>query len=161
MTELAKSWGGPAAAPSADELRDHYAIGQLAKTYALGVDLRDYDLCRSAFAPDAVGDERGAMVPVEQYLKGVYGMGASFHATQHLIAQQYIRIDGDEADVWSYGIAHHKVASGEARDEIIAGVQYRDRCRRFEQGWLIIERRVHLQWMDMAPARTPSRPPGG
>jgi hypothetical protein len=161
MTETAKAWAGPAAPPSPEALSDHYALGQLAKIYALGVDLRDYELCRSAFADDAVGDERGTLKPVDEYLKGTYGMGASFHATQHLIAQQYIRLDGDEAEVWSYGIAHHKVAPGEARDEIIAGVQYRDRCRRFPQGWLITERRVHLQWMDMAPARAPSPRPGG
>jgi hypothetical protein len=156
MSEAAKTWAGPARAPSAEELLEHHALGQLAKTYALGVDLRDYDLCRSAFATDAVGEERGALVPIEQYLKGAYGTGASFHATQHLIGQQYIRLAGDEAEVWSYGVAHHKVAPDEARDEIIAGVQYRDRCRRFPQGWLIVERRVHLQWMDMGPARTPA-----
>jgi hypothetical protein len=96
------------------------------------------------------------MLPVDQYLRNTYNVGASFHATQHLIGQQYIRFDGEAAEVWSYGVAHHKVAPGETRDEIIAGVQYRDRCRRFPQGWLIVERRVHLLWMDMAPARTPS-----
>jgi SnoaL-like domain len=149
-------WAGPAAMPSDAEIRDQHAIGRLPKIYALGVDLRDYKLCRSAFAADAIGDDRGTMVPIDKYLERTYGMGASFHATQHLIAQQYIYVDGDEAEVWSYGVAHHKVAPGEARDEIIAGVQYRDRCRRSEKGWLITERRVILQWMDMAAARTPA-----
>jgi hypothetical protein len=161
MSEMAKAMAGPAKAPTAEALAEHHALGQLAKIYALGMDLRDYDLCRSAFAPDAVGEERGQMAHVDQYLRRTYEVGASFHATQHLIGQQYVRLDGDEAEVWSYGVAHHKVAPGEARDEIIAGVQYRDRCRRFPQGWLIVERRVHLLWMDMAPARTPSRPLGG
>ena len=156
MTEATTRWRGPAVPPSAEELREHHALGQLAKIYALGMDLRDYDLCRSAFADDAVGDERGTMLPVDQYMRNTYNVGASFHATQHLIGQQYIRFDGEAAEVWSYGVAHHKVAPGETRDEIIAGVQYRDRCRRFPQGWLIVERRVHLLWMDMAPARTPS-----
>jgi hypothetical protein len=152
MTDAPNSWAGPAVAPSPEELREHHALGQLAKTYALGMDLRDYDLCRSAFAPDGQGEQRGEMVPMEQYIRTTYEIGASFHATQHLIGQQYIRLDGDEAEVWSYGVAHHKVAPGEARDEIIAGVQYRDRCRRYPQGWLITERRVHMLWMDMGPA---------
>ena len=156
MTDLTKAWAGTAVAPSAEELAEQHAVGQLAKIYALGMDLRDYDLCRSAFADEAMGGERGTMLPVDQYLRNTYNVGASFHATQHLIGQQYIRIDGEAAEVWSYGVAHHKVAPGETRDEIIAGVQYRDRCRRFPQGWLIVERRVHLLWMDMAPARTPS-----
>lgn len=153
MTDTAKAWAGLAKEPSLEELRQHHALGQLAKTYALGMDLRDYALCRSAFAPDGVGEARGGMVPIDPYLEGVYAVGSGFHATQHLIAQQYIHIEGDEAEVWSYAVAHHKVAPGEARDEIIAGVQYRDRCRRFEQGWLIVERRVHPLWIDIAPAR--------
>jgi hypothetical protein len=156
MTEMAKACAGPARAPTVEALLEHHALCQLAKTYALGMDLRDYDLCRSAFAPDAVGDERGSLVHVDEYLRRTYEVGASFQATQHLIGQQYVRLDGEEAEVWSYGVAHHKVAPGEARDEIIAGVQYRDRCRRFSEGWLIVERRVHLLWMDMAPARTAS-----
>ena len=156
MTDMAKTWAGPAVALSAAALAEQQAVGQLAKIYALGMDLRDYELCRSAFADEATGDERGTLLPVDQYLRNTYDLGASFHATQHLIGQQYIRIEGDAAEVWSYGVAHHKVAPGEARDEIIAGVQYRDRCRRYPQGWLIVERRVHLLWMDMAPARTPS-----
>lgn len=64
-----------------------------------------------------------------------------------------IELNGDEALVWSYGVAHHKVAPGEQRDEIIAGVHYRDRCRRFAQGWLIVERSVANQWVDMGPAK--------
>jgi hypothetical protein len=155
MTDAPHAWAGPATAPSAEELREHHALCQLAKIYALGMDLRDYDLYASAFAPDGQGEARGTMVPMEQYLRTTYEMGSSFHATQHMIGQQYVRLDGDEAEVWSYGVAHHKVAPGEARDEIIAGVQYRDHCRRYPKGWLIFERRVHMLWMDMAPARKP------
>ena len=93
--------------------------------------------------------------PVNDYLTETYAMATSFHATQHLIAQQLIRVDGDEAVMWSYGIAHHKRAPGDQLNEIIAGVQYRDKCKRYPQGWLITERSVFMQWMDMAPPRTP------
>lgn len=156
MSELSKQWAGPAVPPSPAELADHYAVGQLAKIYGLGIDMRDYELCRSAFADDAVGEGKAGLQPIDEHLRNTYGVGASFHATQHIIANQYITLHGDEAVVWSYGIAHHKVAPGEARDEIIAGVQYRDRCRRFPQGWLITERRVSLQWMDVGRNRHPA-----
>jgi len=49
MNDFAKNCAGPAIAPTADELREHYAIGKLVKIYALGIDERDYQLCRSAF----------------------------------------------------------------------------------------------------------------
>ena len=153
MREETKQWAGPVLPPSAAELADHYAVGQLAKIYGLGIDMRDYELCRSAFAADALGESKQGLVPIDEYLKSTYGVGASFHATQHVIANQYVTLQGDEATVWSYGVAHHKVAPGEARDEIIAGVQYRDRCRRYPQGWLITERRVALQWLDQGRNR--------
>ncbi len=154
MSEQARKWSGPAAPlGSLGELADHHAIGQLARIYALGMDMRDYDLARSAFAPDAMAEGKQGMEPIDQNLEFTYGVASSFHATQHVISNQYIELNGDEALVWSYGVAHHKVAPGEQRDEIIAGVHYRDRCRRFAQGWLIVERSVANQWVDMGPAK--------
>ncbi len=111
--------------------------------------MRDYDLCRSAFADDAIGIGREGAEPIDDYLSNTYKMASSFHATQHLIANQYVELKGDEAVLWSYGVAHHKVAPGEERDEIIAGVQYRDKCRRTKEGWLIVERGVNPLWLDM------------
>ncbi len=153
MSEDIKHWSGPSLACSPEELAERDAIGQLAKIYALGLDMRDYDLARSAFADEATGIGKQGPEPIDDYLKATYQVASSFHATQHLIANQYIRVDGDEALLWSYGVAHHKVKKGEQRDEIIAGVQYRDKCRKYPWGWLIVERGVELLWMDMAPPR--------
>jgi hypothetical protein len=154
MSEQAKQWAGPATPlGTLTELADHHAIGQLPKIYALGMDMRDLDLARSAFALDAVAEGKQGMESIEQHLKFVYGVASSFHATQHVISNQYIQLNGDAALVWSYGVAQHKVAPGEQRDEIIAGVQYREKCRRFAQGWLIVERSVANQWIDMGPAK--------
>lgn len=149
MSEQAKKWGGPVQPLSAEALADHHAVSQLCKIYAIGMDMRDYDLARSAFADDAMIDGRGGMEPVDESLPKTYAMASSFHATQHVIANQYVDLDGDEAMVWSYGVAHHKVVPGEGRDEIIAGVQYRDKCRRSPQGWQIVERSIANQWVDM------------
>lgn len=154
MDEDPRQWAGPAVPPGgAAELADRYAVCELAKIYALGLDMRDYGLCRSAFAPDAAIEGKQGMEPVDESLPRTYSYATSFHATQHVIANQYVTLKGDDALVWSYGIAHHKVKPGEANDEIIAGVQYRDRCRRFPQGWLITERRVAMLWLDQGPPK--------
>jgi len=154
MNEAAQAWAGPAVPlTSVEQLLDHHAVCQLAKIYGLGLDLRDYGLARSAFAADAVAIGRDGPEPIDTSLPKTYAVAESFHATQHLIANQYVKLDGDAAEVWSYGVAHHKVAPGESRDEVIAGVQYRDRCRREGGGWLIVERQVVLQWIDQAPPR--------
>ncbi|CAN7402568.1 nuclear transport factor 2 family protein [Phenylobacterium sp. LjRoot219] len=154
MNDTAQAWAGPAVPPkTVEELLDHHAVCQLAKIYGLGLDLRDYQLARSAFAADAVAIGREGPEPIDVSLPKTYAVAESFHATQHLIGNQYVTLHGDEAVVWSYGVAHHKVAPGAARDEVIAGVQYRDRCRRIAGGWLITEREVVMQWLDMHPPR--------
>ena len=131
----AKKWGGPVKALSPAELADHHAVCQLCKAYAIGMDMRDYDLARSAFADEALIAARdGTLEPVDESLPKTYAMASSFAGTQHLIANQYVDLDGDEAMVWSYGVAHHRRAPGEDGQDIIAGVHYRDRCRRYHDG---------------------------
>lgn len=154
MSEIPDSWLGPRQPPSSEELAEQHAIGQLAKIYALGMDLRDYSFARSAFADDAVGMGKEGPEPIDEHLKNTYNIAASFLATQHTISNQYIDIDENKATLWSYGVAHHKVAADSGRDEIIAGVIYKDKCRKDKKGWLIIERSVSPLWIDMAAPRS-------
>lgn len=95
MSEENQRWAGPIVPPSPSELADRYAICELAKIYGLGIDLRDYDLCRSAFADSALAEGQKGMQPIDEYLRNTYSVGASFH--EHLIANQYVRVNGDEA----------------------------------------------------------------
>lgn len=154
MSEQAKKWAGPVRPLSAAELADHHAVCQLAKIYAIGLDMRDYELARSAFAPDALYEGKQGEEHIDVSLPKTYAVAASFVATQHFIGNQYVDLQGDTAVVWSYGVAHHKQAAGSERDEIIAGVQYRDECRRFPGGWLITRRSAPPMWLDIAPPRT-------
>lgn len=152
--EQVKKWAGPARTLSAADLADHHAVCQLVKIYAIGFDMRDYDLARSAFAPDATWEGKTGDDPIDEALPRIYGMAASFKATQHFIGNQYVDLQGDTGVVWSYGIAHHKLAAGSDRDEVIAGVQYRDECERFPNGWLITRRSAPPQWLDIAAPRS-------
>lgn len=154
MTELPMHRGGPARPLSPEQLADHQAVGSLCKIYALGMDGRDFDLVASAFAPDAVIVGQNGNEPFKESMGGTFAFASSFKATQHLIGQQYVDLDGDDALCISYGVAHHKVAAGEDRDEIIAGVQYHDRCRRSDDGWRIVERSIVSLWVDVQPPRS-------
>ena len=84
--------------------------------------------------------------PIDEYLPKVHYGAATYAATQHNITNQHVVIDGDEALVWSYAIAVHKAAVNEEREHMTLGVQYRDTCRRFPKGWLIIARNVVRVW---------------
>lgn len=144
-----KQWAGPIPSPSPSELADRYAVSQLVKTYALGVDMRDLELAMSVFTADAFADGSVGAMPVSEYLPQVYAGAAAFAATQHNITNQYVTVNGDEALVWSYAIAYHWAAPGDGRGDLVVGVQYRDQCRRFPQGWLITARKAVRQWTDV------------
>jgi len=150
MSDDLRRWAGPIPSPNAAELADRYAVSQLVKVYALGVDMRDYELTRSVFAPDANAEGSAASGPIDEYLPKVWGGAGAFQATQHNITNQHVSLNGDEALVWSYAIAVHKAAPGDDRSDLTLGVQYRDTCRRFPGGWLIVHRKVVVQWAEAA-----------
>ena len=142
MSELRATWGGPVPAPGVRELQDRAAVAALAAIYALGLDLDDLPLCRSAFAQDAMaGPEDGELLAIDEHLAMVRRMVQAAPSAQHVIAQQLIRIDGDQAEMWSSGL-------GIVDGRVVSGQQYRDTCRRHPGGWLIAERRIRLQWLD-------------
>jgi hypothetical protein len=151
-----RRWAGPVPPPTLSELVDRYAVSQLVKIYALGIDMRDYELCRSAFAPDAEAQDRvGGMASIEVYLPKIFAAASSFQTTQHNITNQYITVTGDEAAAWSYAVAYHKPGPGDDKETITVGVMYRDVCRRYPQGWLINERRAAIQWTERTASRSP------
>jgi hypothetical protein len=139
-------WRGPIAPPTASELSDIYAIQQLCRVYALGIDTRDLDLVKSVFASDAEVAGMQGSAKADEYLPRVYGGAAVFSATQHNMTNQYVDLRGDEATCWSYAICYHIEEEGNGREDLIVAVQYRDECRRTPEGWLIASRRAVPQW---------------
>jgi ketosteroid isomerase-like protein len=146
VTEWAQ-WRGPIAPPGSAELADRYAVSQLVKVYALGIDMRDLDTVLSVFTPDALVEGMAGSSPAREYLPGIYAGAAAYHATQHNITNQHVTVDGDEALVWSYAVCYHIEEPGNGRDNLVVATQYRDSCRRFDGGWLISARKAVLQWL--------------
>ena len=144
--ESGQRWRGPIAPPSPADLSDIYAIQQLCRVYALGIDSRDLDLVMSVFAPDAqvAGMQGAAAAP--DYLPKIYGGAIVYSATQHNMTNQYVELRGDEATLWSYAICYHIEEAGNGREDLVVAVQYRDECRRTPEGWLIASRRAVPQW---------------
>ncbi len=147
MTDGIGRWRGPIPPPGPAELADRYAVSQLVKVYALGIDMRDLDLVRSVFVPDAPVEGMAGAMPASEYLPTVYAGAAAYAATQHNITNQHVVIDGDDAEVWSYAVCYHLEAPGSGREDLVVATQYRDRCHRFPAGWLIVARRSVAQWV--------------
>lgn len=140
-------WAGPIQPPSPSELADRYALGQLCKVYALGVDQRKFDLVLSVFTDDAQLAGSQGMGPAKEYLPKVYEPATHYDSTQHNILNQYITIEGDEALVWNYAVAYHMYEQSKGKANLIVGVIYKDKCRRTPKGWQIFERKATLEWV--------------
>lgn len=137
---------GPIPASSVETLTDRAAICELAKVYALGIDSRDEAMVRSVFAPDA--PMRGTLgeAPAHEYIPKLLAGVSNYEATMHNITNQYATVDGDEAAVWSYAVALHFAAPGTDYADLAMGVQYRDRCTRTDDGWLVTARETVKLW---------------
>lgn len=90
---------------SSDDLQyllDRLAISDLLTTYAHAVDTRDWELFRSVFTEDATidytnaGGIAGMVTDVADWLGRTMEM---FAATQHLVSNEMVIIDGDTATV--------------------------------------------------------------
>ncbi|MCB2047520.1 MAG: nuclear transport factor 2 family protein [Novosphingobium sp.] len=147
-----KNWSGPIAPFDPAEQPDRLAILQLPKVYALGMDMRDYDLSRSVFSDDAMSQGSLGGAAIDEYLPKVYAGASSYQATQHNITNQHLEMNGDEARLISYAIAVHKAAPGSDMTNLTMGVQYRDWCRKTDKGWLIYRRQAVPQWTETSPA---------
>ena len=147
MDDDLKRWFAPFPVPDANGVGDRYAISQLMKIYALGIDMRSYALCRSPFADSALCEGTVGKAAVDEYMPKVYQAAVVYEATQHNVTNQHISLDGAEALMWSEAVAYHMETPGNGRENLVVGVQYRDLCKRFPQGWLIVRRNVRLRWV--------------
>ena len=86
-----------ASEPAVQWLLDRAEIHDLMASYALGVDLRDYERVRACFAPGfraRYGDhEFDDLDPLIEYISGV----EHFVSTTHFMGSQLIEVAGDEA----------------------------------------------------------------
>ncbi|HLM18072.1 MAG TPA: nuclear transport factor 2 family protein [Acidimicrobiia bacterium] len=135
------------------------AVCRLARIYALGVDRRDEALVQSLFTNDAVVSGSLGRSPATEYVPKLIAGASAYAATMHNITNQYVAratddashaLDPDDLVVHSYAIAlhFHPHAHDEAGDQpdLAMGVEYRDRARRTDDGWLISHRHTAVVW---------------
>jgi hypothetical protein len=121
-------------------LRDRELIKDLPVRYAFGVDMKDFDLVRSVFHPDAevAGTLEGGSI--EPYLEGIAEGLTQWSATMHYMINQYVSVDGDRGHVETWALAHHMEADGSPIDDLILSLRYQDDVVRVGDDWKIIRR---------------------
>lgn len=96
-------------------LADRMAISDCLARLARGEDRRAADLIRTSFWPDATVDYGIFAGDFDAYLGWVVPGSDAITATQHMLGQSLMQIDGDVAKVETHVSAYHRIDAGEAR----------------------------------------------
>ena len=135
-------------------LQDNQEITELCYRYGLILDGRDWAGLAALFTPDASAFYLD-MPPchgyraIEDTCRSALG---SLSATQHLISNVVVRLDGDRAESSCYLQAQHVKTGTPGGDNFIIAGRYDDQLIRTPDGWRIRERRLTLSWTSGNPA---------
>lgn len=138
--------------PVVQAILDRNEVYDLVVRYARALDERNWELLESCFLPDAKylypnGSSGSAAEIVERCSNALTRLDAS----QHLLGNIEITVDGDTASTIVYFQAQHvKMGTPGGNTFIIAG-SYRDRVVRTPGGWKIAQRDQAYAWMDGNP----------
>jgi ketosteroid isomerase-like protein len=125
------------------ELADRQAIADVLALFCERIDEYDIGGIVRLFREDCVvdyGRGRGGEQHGREALGARLARGqGQFKRTHHQLGQIRVELDGDRASAVTYVAAWHELWDGRRET---ARLQYRDRFRRFDPGWLISERRA-------------------
>jgi len=130
-----------------DELIARAEITDVVKRLARGTDRLDEALMASCYHPDGFDDHNSFRGSGVEFARWVCEVLPHFVATHHVVADPYIRIEGDVAQVDTYCTAHH--VGGDS--DMVLGLRYVDRFERRDGRWLIAKRVCAFDWTYTVP----------
>jgi len=137
-----------------EALQDKQEITELCYRYGLALDSRDWAALAALFTPDADAFYLD-MPPAHGYQAIEDTCRAALtplSATQHLISNVVVRLDGDLASSSCYLQAQHVKTGTPGGDQFIIAGRYDDRLVRTPDGWRIRERTLAIMWTAGNPA---------
>jgi hypothetical protein len=135
------------------QLIDRQAIVDVVLRYCRGIDRFDLELVRACYHEDAT-DEHGTFTGTrDEYVDWVAGVLTRFTGTMHVVANQLVEVDSDDARSETYGVAYHwGEPPGDPRRNFTTGFRYVDRFARREGIWRIVRRVAVREWTHVVPA---------
>jgi len=132
---------------------DERAIIDLTIAYTWALDTGRFEDLRQVFAEDAVGDLLGVRSEGrEAIMARIADALSKLDATQHLISNHQVRVDGDTATCRCYLVGQHVKKGTPGGDTFIIAGTYADELARTADGWRITHRTLSPAWTDGNPA---------
>ena len=133
-------------------MSDRDDIIDLAIAYAWALDTRQLDGLRDVFTPDATAMLRGVECDgVESIIARIGGAIPRLDATQHLIANHQVAVNGDSATHRCQLHSQHFKRGTDGGDWFVVGGYYDDRLARTPSGWRITHRVMTETWRSGNP----------
>jgi uncharacterized protein (TIGR02246 family) len=133
--------------PTLQTLLDERDIRALIRGGWAAIDRKDWDTYANAFAADGVfeimGQRRHGR---EEIVAGPARDLAHFAALQHVITNEIVEVDGDEAHGQWYAIAVHVPSAEEPDRHADVGLRYRFTARRTDEGWRLADVALEPLW---------------
>lgn len=133
---------------TAETLLDRQAIVDVLHRYAAAIDGKHWDLLADVFVPGADVDYSplgGARAPYPEITKWLSTSLAPF-ATQHMLSNYVVEVDGDRATARSYLQATHGRTTDGVTTYHVFGGCYVDELIRVDADWRIAHRMLYPQW---------------
>jgi hypothetical protein len=147
-------------------VNDHQAICEVRYRYALGLDTRDWELYRSIFVDEVEIDfssfsgESGGTMRADDWVATCRVFFTGLDASQHVMTNPMVTVDGDRAHCRMYMTADHYFANDQGGDRFVIGGYYDDRLVRTDGAWLLEAVKLTMFWqrgnrqiMELAAAR--------
>jgi SnoaL-like domain len=149
---------------SPGEQADRLAIRELFDAYAHCADTRDAQGQKALFTTDTkftvlmdgAGSEPSYVLEGREALSPVFADLNWYEVTMHFNGQSTVILNGDTATGDSYTIAHHVYTEDGVRRMMVAWLRYLDTFAKVDDGWLIAERSIILEWSETRPLGTPT-----
>jgi len=130
-----------------DDLLDKYAIERVLYDYCSGIDRCDEELLRSVYHPDAYDDHGVYRGDADGFVTfALKSLRRHDLATQHLVSNVRIDLDGDRATCESYLVARHVRDSEDDRHLLTYAGRYLDRFEKRDGEWRIAHRLLVCDW---------------
>lgn len=139
--------------PPPDRLVDRAEIVDLAIRYTWALDTKRLDDLRDVFVADATALLHGvACEGVDAIIERIGGALLRLDATQHLVGNHLVEVDGDTATHRCQLQGQHVLAGTDGGDTYVVAGYYDDRLVRTDEGWRIAHREMHGTWTSGNPA---------
>ena len=134
------------------EFADYNQIVNRRYDYALGIDTRDFDLLRSIFTENITMDfedysgQPVATMKADDWVAGCKVLFTGLDATQHVMTNPRVDIQGDRATLKMYMKAEHFLMNDQGNADFALGGYYTDELIRDNGEWLISAVTLKLFW---------------